>query len=82
MILNTGKTIFATDIKRTRQHFGNEQLIAEYNGYTYRISIDSSLRPPYYELYLEWEEDDRVLHKRLFASSSLVKIVAYINQHL
>lgn len=82
MILNTGKTIFVTDEKRTRQHFGNEQLIAEYNGQIYRISIDRTTIAAYYELFLEWEDNDRVLHKRLFASSSLSKIVAFVNQNL
>lgn len=82
MILRTANCIFATDNLRTLEHYGKEQLITEHNGKTYRISIDKTTMAPYYELFLEWHEGLRRLHTRLYASSSLDKIVAYINDNL
>ena len=82
MILRTDVTLFVTDDERTLEHFGNEQLMAEYNGQTYRLSIDRTTSFPYYQLYREYKEGLRRLHERLYATSSLDKMKAYINSML
>lgn len=70
--------IFATDPRRTREHYGQEQLTAEHDGRFFRISIDRSMLPPFYELFEEYEQDGRLLNNRLFASSKFQKIEDYI----
>jgi hypothetical protein len=74
--------IFATDTRRTREHYGQEQLTAEHDGRFFRISIDRSMLPPFYELYEEYEQDGRLLNNRLFASSKLQKIEDYIKDNV
>ena len=70
MILCTDKMIFATDDFATLEHFGNEQLLTEYNGQQYRISIDRTTFAPYYELFVDYKEGLRKLTTRLFATSN------------
>lgn len=82
MILCTDKMIFATDDLATLEHFGNEQLLTEYNGQTYRISIDRTTFAPYYELFLEYKEGLRKLNTRLYATSNRDKLVAFINNNI
>lgn len=82
MILRTDVTLFVTDDERTLEHFGNEQLMAEHNGQTYRLSIDRTTPFPFYELYREYKEGLRRLHERLYATSDLDKMKAYINTKL
>lgn len=82
MILKTENNIlFITDTKRTRER-GMEQLMAEHNGRTFRISIDRTLLPPYYELFEEYEEDGRLLHNRLYASTKIQKLTDWITKNL
>ena len=82
MILCTDKMIFATDDLATLEHFGNEQLLTEYNGQTYRISIDRTTFAPYYELFVDYKEGLRRLTTRLFATSNRDKLVAFINNNI
>lgn len=80
MIRVLSGVIFATDPRRTKEHFGQEQLTAEHNGRRFRISIDRSMLPQFYELFEEYEQDGRLLHNRLFASSRMQKIEDYIKE--
>lgn len=82
MIKVLASIIFATDAKRTKEHYGQEQLTAEHDGRMFRISIDRSMPPPFYDLFEEFEVDGRVLNKRLFASSHLDKIEDYLQKYL
>ena len=74
--------IFVSDAKRTKEHYGQEQLTAEHNGRFFRISIDRSMPPPFYELFEEYEQDGRLLNNRLFASTHLQKIENYIKENV
>ena len=82
MILRTDSVIFITDDDRTAEHYGNEQLMAEHNGRTFRLSIDRTTLAPFYELFEEYIENRRRFHTRLFASSSLQKIVSFVNTNI
>lgn len=80
MILTTEKMIFVTDPEDSNRCI--ENLRTEYNTNRYRIKIDRTLNPPYYELFHEWKEGKRVFNDRLFASSRQEKIVNYINKNI
>lgn len=80
MILATDKMVFVTDQDNSDEYI--ENLITEYGTNQYRIKIDRTLSPPYYQLFHEWKEGKRQLNNCLFASSKLEKIVNYINQNI
>lgn len=80
MILTTDKMVFVTNQDNSDEYI--ENLITEYGTNQYRIKIDRTLSPPYYQLFHEWKEGKRKLNNRLFASSKLEKIVNYINQNI
>ena len=80
MILATDKMVFVTDQDNSNEYI--ESLITEYGTNQYRIKIDRTLSPPYYQLFHEWKEGKRQLNNCLFASSKLEKIVNYINQNI
>ena len=80
MILTTDKMVFVTNQDNSDEYI--ENLITEYGTYQYRIKIDRTLSPPYYQLFHEWKEGKRQLNNCLFASSKLEKIVNYINQNI
>lgn len=80
MILTTDKMVFVTNQDNSDEYI--ENLITEYGTNQYRIKIDRTLSPPYYQLFHEWKEDKRQLNNCLFASSKLEKIVNYINQNI
>lgn len=82
MLLKTDKMIFATDEDAKLEHYGNEQLLTEYNGQIYRISIDRTTIAPYYQLFVDYKEGLRKLTTRLFATSSRDKLVAFINNNI
>lgn len=63
-------------------HKVKEQLTAEHDGRFFRISIDRSMLPPFYDLFEEYEQDGRLLNNRLFASSQLRKIEDYIKDNV
>ena len=80
MILTTDKMVFVTNQDNSDEYI--ENLITEYGTNQYRIKIDRTLSPPYYQLFPEWKEGKRQLNNCLFASSKLEKIVNYINQNI
>lgn len=80
MILTTDKVVFVTNQDNSDEYI--ENLITEYGTNQYRIKIDRTLSPPYYQLFHEWKEGKRQLNNCLFASSKLEKIVNYINQNI
>ena len=80
MILTTDKMVFVTNHYYSVEYI--ENLITEYGTNQYRIKIDRTLSPPYYQLFHEWKEGKRQLNNCLFASSKLEKIVNYINQNI
>ena len=80
MILTTEKLVFVTDPDESDKNI--ENLVTEFNTNLYRIKIDRTLKPPYYELFHEWKEGRRVLHNRLFASGKLEKVVDFINLNI
>lgn len=80
MILTTDKMVFVTNQDNSDEYI--ENLITEYGTNQYRIKIDRTLSPPYYQLFHEWKEVKRQLNNCLFASSKLEKIVNYINQNI
>lgn len=80
MILTTDRMVFVTDPEDSDKHI--ENLRTEYNTNQYRIKIDRTLNPPYYELFHEWKEDKRILNDRLFASGKPEKIINYINENI
>ena len=80
MLLTTDKMVFVTNQDNSDEYI--ENLITEYGTNQYRIKIDRTLSPPYYQLFHEWKEGKRQLNNYLFASSKLEKIVNYINQNI
>ena len=80
MILTTDKMVFVTNQDNSDEYI--ENLITEYGTNQYRIKIDRTLSPPYYQLFHQWKEGKRQLNNCLFASSKLEKIVNYINQNI
>lgn len=80
MILTTDKMVFVTDQDNSDGYI--ENLITEYGTNQYRIQIDRTLSPPYYQLFHEWKEGKRQINNHLLASSKLEKIVNYINQNI
>lgn len=80
MILTTDKMVFVTDSEDSDEYI--EVLITEFATNRYRIKIDRTLRPPYYQLFHEWKEGKRKLNRELFSSSKLEKIVNYINENI
>lgn len=80
MILTTDKMVFVTNQDNSNEYI--ENLITEYGTNQYRIKIDRTLSPPYYQLFHEWKEGKRQFNNCLFASSKLEKIVNYINQNI
>ena len=80
MILTTDKMVFVTNQDNSDEYI--ENLITEYGTNQYRIKIDRTLSPPYYQLFHEWKEGKRQLNNCLFASSKFEKIVNYINQNI
>ncbi len=80
MILTTDKMVFVTDQDDSDGYI--ENLRTEYGTNQYRIKIDRTLNPPYYELFHEWREGKRVINDLLSASSKLENIIFYINKNI
>ena len=74
-IIKFGTVIFVKDGERSDdliQHY-----LAEHDGNNYRVKVDRTLRPPYYELFLDYKQNGRPTSLRLFATSELEKIGSY-----
>lgn len=72
-ILNIGGLIFVKDGEASDKYI--ETYRAEADLRSFRIKVDRTLNPPYYELFEEWKEGGRAMHKCLFATSSLSKML-------
>lgn len=80
MVLTAKRMVFVTDPDDSDKYI--ENLRTEYGTNQYRIKIDRTLQPPYYELFHEWKEGKRQLNSCLFSSSKLEKVVNYINENI
>lgn len=74
-IIKFGDVIFVIDEERSDKYIQHYR--AEHNGYNYRIKVDKTLNPPYYELFLDWKQNGRPTSLRLFATSDINKIATY-----
>lgn len=80
MILITDKMVFVTNQDNSDEYI--ENLITEYGTNQYRIKMDRTLNPPYYQLFHEWKEGKRQLNDCLFAAGKLEKIVSFVNKNI
>lgn len=74
-IIKCGDVIFVIDEERSDKYIQHYR--AEHNGNSYRIKVDKTLNPPYYELFLDWKQNGRPTSLRLFATSDINKIATY-----
>ena len=74
-IIKIGDVIFVIDEERSDKYIQHYR--AEHNGSNYRIKVDKTLNPPYYELFLDWKQNGRPTSLRLFATSDINKIATY-----
>lgn len=74
-IITIGRAIFVKD------EDGSDALIenyrAEFDLNFYRLKIDKTLNPPYYEIFREFKVGKRWMHERVFATSSLTTLCEY-----
>ena len=59
-----------------------ETWLAEHSGCNYRIKMDKTMPPPYYELFLDYTEGGRPWSTKLFATSSEEKILEWITANI
>ena len=50
---------------------------AEHGLNRYRLKVDRTLKPPYYELFTDFRSNGREMSTKLFATSSLEKLRNY-----
>ena len=74
-IIKIGDIIFVKDEDTSDKYIENYR--AEIGPRWFRIHIDKTTSFPYYEIFEEWKAGNRVLHNRIFATSSLDKLKAY-----
>lgn len=79
-IIKMGEVIFVKDEETSDGLI--DHYLAEHKMDNYRLKVDRTLTPPYYELFLDYikrEQDGRKrkVSIRMFASSSLEKIKEY-----
>ena len=74
-IIKLGDVIFVIDEERSDKYIQHYR--AEHNGNNYRIKVDKTLNPPYYELFQDWKQNGRPTSLRLFATSDINKIATY-----
>ena len=74
-IIKFGDVIFVIDEERSDKYIQHYR--AEHTGNNYRIKVDKTLNPPYYELFLDWKQNGRPTSLRLFATSDINKIATY-----
>ena len=80
MIVQTKRMLFVTDKEISNESI--EVLISEHNTLNYKITIDRTLHPPYYQFFHWWKDKGRALHDILYASSKLDKIRSLINNNV
>lgn len=84
MIINLGGLVFATDLKKSCKHI--EYLYSEYDTQVFKLKIDRTLKPPFYELFIEFEElcgdKWRTLNSNIASSSKLCKIAKFIEENI
>ena len=79
-IIKFGDVIFVKDEESSDGLI--DHYIAEHGLNNYRIKVDNTLNPPYYELFVDYERREpdgrkRRVHDRLFATSNIDKIGSY-----
>ena len=83
MIINLGGLVFATDLKESCKHI--EYLYSEYDTQVFKLKIDRTLNPPFYELFIQYEElcgdKWRTLNSKIAGSSKLSKIDKFIEEN-
>ena len=52
---------------------------AEHGPNRYRLKVDRTLKPPYYELFTDYSSNGREMSTKLFATSSLEKLLFWLN---
>lgn len=74
-IIKFGNVIFVKD------EDASDDLIqvfrAEHGLNRYRLKVDRTLKPPYYELFTDFRSNGREMSTKLFATSSLEKLRNY-----
>jgi hypothetical protein len=84
MIINLGGLVFATDLKESCKHI--EYLYSEYDTQVFKLKIDRTLKPPFYELFIQYEElcgdKWRTLNSKIAGSSKLSKIGKFIEENI
>lgn len=74
-IIKIGDVIFVKDDDTSDGLI--DHYVAEHNMNRYRIKVDRTLKPPYYELFTDFKSNGRMMSNRLFATSDLNKILNY-----
>lgn len=88
MIINLGGLVFVTSERESDKYI--EVLRSEYDTGNYKLIINNTIRPIFYELFFEWEEQQlirndlkwRTLHTNIFSSGKLSKIEKYIRENI
>ena len=80
MMIRTRRALFVLDDENSDgfiQHYRTEVDLMELE-----ITIDNTMKPPYFQIFRWFKEDKRKLIERLFASSNLEKIIDFVNEYL
>ena len=77
-IVRIGATIFVKDEDKSVPKM--EQYRAQIAGIKYQLQIDYTMGTPYYEVFLEWEDEGRPQLRRVFATSSIEKLHVYFTK--
>ena len=72
-ILNISELLFVKDMEGSDWYF--EIYRAEADLRSFVLKVDKTFVLPYYELFEEWKEEGRILHRRLSASSTLSEVL-------
>lgn len=80
MLIKTNKMLFVTDSDDSGEY--TEVLRSEFGINCYKIIIDRTTHCEYFQLFHEFKSGKRLLHKELFASSKLEKIVRFIDENI
>lgn len=74
-IIHIGRAIFVKDEDGSDAFIENYR--AEFDMLFYRLKIDKTLSPPYYEIFREFKVGKRWMHERVFATSCFDTLLEY-----
>ena len=74
-IIKIGSFIFVLDDEKSDAYI---QTYRAEDGKNYRIKVDNTLHPPYYEVFEDYREKGREWSRKLFATSSYDKLVKWL----